>query len=586
MKKSSMNTLFIVFIFFLLNFTFYNLSFIEVPSKLEIENEDLKNLHEQISLSDVSFDWIPIESILDFDDNGDKQIVDDPSTTIAYDSINNLEILEENDVQTREFNRQVEEYEGLLDINYGLTDQNVIKSSYVFPPDDRQRVTSTSNFPWRTISKLYITAQNGSRYIGSGAIIDNFHVLTCGHCVFLHDAGGWAYEIKVVPGKNNDNEPFGHAYVTYMRSYTGWTQSEMVEHDWAVLTLDRSIGNFTGWMGRETADSSSSIYTGTVNTAGYPGDLDYGENMYFVNDSGDRADEYNHWYWIDTAGGQSGSPVWRYDGNNRYILTVHAYGYVNGADANFGTRLNSDKYNQINTWLSDDSFTPPNDKAELSEGDSYSSFSTTDVVSGQTNFEINCDVKNSGTATASNFQVSFFASEDLIVSPTDYLIGTKDIYVLQPFNTANADWIDVFPSRVPEGYYYVGLIIDSENSIDELNENNNNVIISYTRIDVKSPPSIFNPIPIVIGVLALVGIISVIGLIVRSTVRKIPDLNYREFSYSLFEERRGVVSQEYKRGNSLKIPRFCTSCGTEIVKGSLFCYNCGKDIEKIFQNKK
>jgi len=130
------------------------------------------------------------------------------------------------------------------------------------------------------------------------------------------------------------------------------------------------------------------------------------------------------------------------------------------------------------------------------------------------------------------------------------------------------------------------LIIDSENSIDELNENNNNVIISYTRIDVKSPPSIFNPIPIVIGVLALVGIISVIGLIVRSTVRKIPDLNYREFSYSLFEERRGVVSQEYKRGNSLKIPRFCTSCGTEIVKGSLFCYNCGKDIEKIFQNKK
>jgi V8-like Glu-specific endopeptidase len=337
-----MNALFIVLIFFSLSFTFYNLSFIEVPGNYEIENEDLRNLNDQISLNDDSFDWMPIESILEFDDNGDKQIVDNPSTTIAYDSIHNLEILEDSDVQTREFNRQVEEYEGLLDINYGLADQNIIKSSYVFPPDDRQRVTSTSSFPWRTICKLYITAQNGSRYIGSGAIIDNFHVLTCGHCVFLHDAGGWADEIKVVPGKNNDNEPFGHAYVTYMRSYTGWTQSEMVEHDWAVLTLDQSIGVFTGWMGRQTFDSSNSIYTDILNTAGYPGDLDNGENMYFVSDNGDRANEYNHWFWMDSAGGQSGSPVWTYDGENRYILSILAYEYVNGVDANFGTRLNSD----------------------------------------------------------------------------------------------------------------------------------------------------------------------------------------------------------------------------------------------------
>ena len=580
MKKSSMNALFIVLIFFSLNFTFYNLSFIEVPSKLEIENEDLKNLHDQISLSDVSFDEIPIESILEFDDNGDKQIVDSPTTTIAYDSINNLEILEENDndVQTREFNQQIKQYEGLLDIDYGLTDQEGIKSSYVFPPDDRQKVTSTSSFPWRTICKLYITAQNGSRYIGSGAIIDNFHVLTCGHCVYLHDAGGWANEIKVVPGKNNYDEPFGHAYVTYMRSYTGWTQSEMVEHDWAVLTLDRSIGIFTGWMGRQTADSSSSIYTGLLNTAGYPGDLDYGESMYFVGDNGDRANEYNHWFWMDSAGGQSGSPIWIYDGENRYILSILAYEYVGGVDANFGTRLNSNKYDQINTWLNDDSSTHPNDKAELSKGDSYSSFSTTDVVSGQTKFEIYCDVKNSGTATASNFRVNFYASEDLIISPSDYLIGTKDIYVLQPFNTVNADWIGVFPSRVPEGYYFIGLIIDSENSIDELNENNNNVIISYNILDVKSPPSIINPISIVIGVLALVGIISVIGLIVRSKVRKIPDLDYRKFYYNLFEERKSVVSQEYYRSYS---PRFCTSCGTEVVEGSIFCINCGKDLRKI-----
>ena len=553
--------------------------------KNEASLEGLKNLHGQTSLHDDKFDWMPIESILDFDNTGDGQIIDDPTTAIAYDSINNLEILEKDVVQTRQFNQQIEEYMGLLDINYGLPDQNGIKSSYVFPPDDRERVYSTSSFPWRTICKLYITAQNGSKYIGSGAIIDNFHVLTCGHCVYIHDAGGWASEIEVVPGKNGVEEPFGYAYSTYMRSYTGWTVSEMVEHDWAVLTLDRSLGILTGWMGRQTADSSNSIYTDILNTAGYPGDLDYGENLYRVSDYGDRADEYNHWFWMDSAGGQSGSPVWTYDGENRYILSILAYGYVGGIDANFGTRLNSDKYDQLNTWLGEDSSAPPDNKAELSEGDSYSSFSTTDIVSGHTNFEIYCDVKNTGTATASSFRVSFYASKDLAISSSDYLIGTKDIYNLQPFNTANADWDGIFPSGVPAGYYFIGMIIDSENLIDELNENNNDVIISYTNIDVKSPLSTINPtdlIPIVLGILALVGIISVIGLILRSTIKKIPDLDYREFYSYPFEERWDTAFQyKYESPNLQKCPQFCINCGTETVKGALFCNNCGKDLRII-----
>jgi len=579
MKKPSRNTLLVVFIFFTFNFAYYSFSFIEVPSEYEIENEDLGGLHNPISLSDDLYDWTPIESVVDFNNTSDRQIVDDPQTTITYDPINNLEILEVYDVHAREFNQQIEEYKGLLDINYGLPDQDVVRSSYIFPPDDRERVVSPSSFPWRTICKLYITAQDGSRYIASGFMVDNFHVLTCGHCVYLHDDGGWASEIKVVPGMAEDIEPFGHAYSTYMRCPTGWTSSRMVEHDWAVLTLDRSIGIFTGWMGRQTAESSSSIYTGTVNSAGYPGDLDSGEFLYFVADSGDRADEYNHWYWIDTAGGQSGSPVWRYDGINHYVLTIHAHSYMFGSDTNFGTRLNSVKYDQLNTWLINDSSTPPYDKAELLEGDAQSGFSTANVVSGQTNFEISCDVKNSGTATASSFRVSFYASEDLIISPSDYLIGTKDIADLQPFNTANADWNGVFPSFVPEGSYYIGLIIDSENSTDELNENNNDVIISYTSIEVRGPASIFDLILLLIGVVAVVGIISIVGLIVRSKIKKIPEVDYREIYSEPFEVRKTALYQNrYKSPNQQRFPNFCTNCGKKIATRAHFCQNCGKNL--------
>jgi len=229
--------------------------------------------------------------------------------------------------------------------------------SYVFPPDDRTKISSTSNFPWSSICKLYITAADETRWIGSGAMIDAYHVLTAGHMVYQHENGGWASQVEVIPGMKENSEPFGNAYATYMRTYTGWIQDEMEEHDWAVLTLDRTIGNKTGWMGRMTANPSDPIYLGTLHTAGYPGDLDLGENMYYVSDVGADTDEFNHWYWMDSAGGQSGSPVWAEINGSGYILSIHAYEYVGGAYANFGTRLDQDKFDQINAWLAAD--TPP-----------------------------------------------------------------------------------------------------------------------------------------------------------------------------------------------------------------------------------
>ncbi|MFX0023698.1 MAG: trypsin-like serine protease [Candidatus Hermodarchaeota archaeon] len=229
--------------------------------------------------------------------------------------------------------------------------------SFAFPPDNRTRITDTSIYPWSTIVKLEIRAADNSLFIGSGAMLDAYHVLTCGHCVYIHDNGGWASQVRVIPGKAGASRPFGVAYATYYRTYDEWILSEMPEHDWAVITLDRTIGNQTGWMGRRTAFWTDPIYTGTLHIAGYPADLDNGEYMYYDSDVGDRASNFNHWYWMDTAGGQSGGPVWQEVNGSYYILTVNAYEYEFGADANFGTRLNQDKFDQINFWIGAD--TPP-----------------------------------------------------------------------------------------------------------------------------------------------------------------------------------------------------------------------------------
>ncbi|MFW9819179.1 MAG: trypsin-like peptidase domain-containing protein [Candidatus Thorarchaeota archaeon] len=291
--------------------------------------------------------------------------LDNIKSTVGYNVLTNTEEIEyfTNTLNEDSFQNTVPPYLGDNNVNDNSLENDGPQISYVFPPDDRVRITDTSTYPWSTIVKLEITAADNSLFIGSGAIIDAYHVLTCGHCVYIHDNGGWVSKVGVIPGKAGPSKPFGVAFATYYRTYNEWIQSESPQHDWAVITLDRTIGNQTGWMGRKTAPPTDPIYTGTLHTAGYPGDLDYGEYMYYNSNFGDRADNYNHWFWMDTAGGQSGSPVWEEVNGSYYILTVNAYEYEFGVDANFGTRLNQDKFDQINMWIGAD--TPPSNPGGL-----------------------------------------------------------------------------------------------------------------------------------------------------------------------------------------------------------------------------
>lgn len=162
----------------------------------------------------------------------------------------------------------------------GLLPRGIVPET-VFPPDDRARIDNTETFPWRSVCKLFSTFPDGAIGGCSGSIIGcpddhGYHVLTAGHCVYSHDHGGWATSVKVVPGLNDDYMPYNYAWATQLRSYTGWTVDRDHRHDWALLTLDRNVGDFTGWMGRKTADLDDSVYTGALNLADYPGDKDCG----------------------------------------------------------------------------------------------------------------------------------------------------------------------------------------------------------------------------------------------------------------------------------------------------------------------
>ena len=369
----------------------------------------------------------------------------------------------------------------------GLLDPGQVIES-VIGTDDRTRITATTVFPWRTICKLYMTAADGTHWVGSGAVIDGNHILTAGHCVYMHDHGGWVSSIKVIPGLNSSYMPYYYSWATYMRSYTGWTVGEDWNHDWAVVTLDRNIGNFVGWMGRITT-TNLAWYLGNFNIAGYPCDLCGCVCLYHAYNSGCLASSYKHWYRMDTAGGMSGCPVWYLTGGNRYIATVHAYG-VDGTGCNSGTRLNQDKYDRIFTWLNADPPIP--DKADLiDDGQSYSGFSPTTVVPGQTSFHAWCDVRNIGTASSGGFYVAYYASTNTTITTADRFIGKDYVSSISPFAYGNSDWNGTYPSSpaIPNGQYYVGWIIDSDGDVSEFNEGNNTAYKTAYKLTICNIPA-------------------------------------------------------------------------------------------------
>jgi len=354
----------------------------------------------------------------------------------------------------------------------------------VIGTDERIRVTPTTDFPWRVIGKFFMTFPNNSQWVASGALIDPFHVLTAGHVVFNSDEGGWVRQLEFYPGLDGNYAPFSSAWDIEVRSPSGWVDQNNPDYDWGLVTLDRNIGAIIGWLGY--AYEPLDYYPGKeFNLAGYPADLDQGLALYWSHNKATRATENVLYHVIDTSGGQSGSPVWRYlaDVDQSHVMAVHTYG---DTDENSATRINATRFNNIKTWCAED--LPPTDYADLiDDGFEYAGFSPSSVSSGG-QFHVFCDVRNIGTTTALGFVVSFHASADSVITPLDPLIGTVFVPSVEPFTYVDVDWRGSFPASIGRGSWYVGYILDSSDNVAEYDENNTYVLPN--RLIVGTPPNL------------------------------------------------------------------------------------------------
>lgn len=212
--------------------------------------------------------------------------------------------------------------------------------------DDRVQVTAVTSIPWRMICQLIITRRDGRRSRCTGWFISPRTVMTAGHCVFSHTGGGWVRSIEVIPGMNGNLRPFGSAAGTSFRSVTGWTQKRKPSHDYGCIILPKNapLGSRTGWWGF-AALSNNSLRNLLANNSGYPGDKPFGTQWYNAGRI-TRVTNRRLFYMLDTAGGQSGSPTWRYSGGKRHAIGVHAY----GGCPNKSTRISKSVFNNMTSW--------------------------------------------------------------------------------------------------------------------------------------------------------------------------------------------------------------------------------------------
>lgn len=123
-----------------------------------------------------------------------------------------------------------------------------LEGSYASSPPTL--IFNTTAFPYRAMARLIVRfPSNSVPRICTGTLIAAKYVLTSGYCVHDKFGGGWARSIEVIPGSNGSYKPFGSAYAANLRSYKAWTDYNDANYDIALITLDRSIGDSTGWFG-------------------------------------------------------------------------------------------------------------------------------------------------------------------------------------------------------------------------------------------------------------------------------------------------------------------------------------------------
>lgn len=227
--------------------------------------------------------------------------------------------------------------------------------------DMRERILETDLLPWRMICALRMFADGGGGAIGTGWLVGPRTIVTAGHCVHHQGFfGGWAHKIEVSAGRDGTEFPFGTVTATRFSSVDKWVADADPDFDIGCIHLDDPLGDTAGWFSIASLPPKE-LESHMVNISGYPADRGSGTEQYFHKNRILNVSDRRVFYDVDTAGGQSGAPVWIHEKKDAppLVVGIHAYGtggtpFDLGITANSAPRIIPEVFDQISDWVNAD----------------------------------------------------------------------------------------------------------------------------------------------------------------------------------------------------------------------------------------
>jgi glutamyl endopeptidase len=237
------------------------------------------------------------------------------------------------------------------------------------------RIDAAKASPLSPIVHVVADFADGWQFTGSGTMVDRYHVLTAGHMVYnaAHSPTGWAYRVSVYAGQTGKITPFGVAYSTKIRTFQSFMNDDKVtaeshkpgDGDIGLITLDRPLGDQTGWYGLGYV-TNDAFFTGRLmNTAGYPAQQGYdGTQMYWqagrvigVVEGTSAPFEAVEWSMdvMTSIPGQSGSGIYDYNQQTDSRVIYAVLDLSNTTDhVGYGEVITRPVFDMLQQWIAED----------------------------------------------------------------------------------------------------------------------------------------------------------------------------------------------------------------------------------------
>lgn len=239
--------------------------------------------------------------------------------------------------------------------------QNVNENEPVFTPqtiigpDNRTKVTNTTEYPYNAIAMIETQHPNGKYYQCTGFFIDDNTVVTAAHCIYDTYLNRWFNRAYIYPGYDGLRYPYVGTTSTTFHVSTSWisVNPPSPDHlylsdtpkDYGVIKVENGFAPTHG-IGMFTIRSTNHEVGEQVNVTGYPTDrigmwkaLGYIRNL----------DTYRIDHDADAVKGNSGSPIFN---SKRGFLAVIGVNSAESSNMNHGPRIVGYTLSNLTYWSS------------------------------------------------------------------------------------------------------------------------------------------------------------------------------------------------------------------------------------------